>query len=152
MKIDTTINIRKEILDRIDQIAETSLVSRSRIVSLLLKRILREKAVASNRFSRVKYQKRDRNAAWKRPHVVLEYDLYEKSLDLRKLSKMSVSFILTVAYHRYLDKVMDDLRKGGESSSELRNYICIGRRFGKVFSFTVFWDFPPEEELVKFLE
>ncbi len=152
MKIDTTVNMRKEVLQRIDAAAGYCSVSRSRLVSLLLERMIRGINTDKNRFSRVKYQKRDKNATWKRPHVVLEYDLYEKCIDMRKLSKMSVSYCVLVAFTLYLDAVVDALLNGEDTDKNARNYICIGRKIGSVFSYTVFWDYPPEDELIKFLE
>ncbi len=152
MKIDTTINVKKEIIERIDMAAEECAVSRTRMVSLMLKRIMREKSADKNRFSRVKYQKRDKSVTWKRPHVYLEHDLYEKIVDARKLHKMSVSFILLVAYNRYFDLIVNELKNGEDTDRQLRNYICIAKRYREVFSYTVFWDFPSEEELIKVLE
>ncbi len=152
MKIDTTINIKKEFLARIDETSKLYMVSRSKLVSLLLKRVMKENSTDKNRFSRVKYQKRDRDATWKRPHLVLESDLYEKSIDMRKLHKMSVSYIVTVAFKRYFDAVLDELKRGLTSDKDLRNYICVGKRYGKIFSYTVFWDYPPEDKLMQILE
>ncbi len=152
MKIDTTINIRKEILERIDRAAEDCAVSRGKLVSLLLKRVMKENSADKNRFSRVKYQKRDRDAVWKRPHLVLESDLYEKSIDMRKLHKMSVSYIVTVAFNRYFDLVLEELINSEDADKNTRNYICVGKRYGSVFSYTVFWDYPPEDKLMQILE
>ncbi len=152
MKIDTTINIRKQVLKRIDAACVEYSVSRSRFVSLLLLRFMKEKATDKNRFSRVKYQKRDTKASWKRPHVMLESDLYEKCLDMRKLFKMSVSFIVAVAFTCYFDSVVYELKNDGDTDKNTRNYICIGNRYENVFSFSIFWDYPAEEILLKILE
>ncbi len=152
MKIDTTINIKRLVLERIDEAASDSGVTRSLLISLLLKRMVQVRGTDKNRFSRVKYQKRDPKAGWKRPHVMLDYDLYEKCIDMRKLSKMSVSFLVQVSFNMFFEKVVDELNKGVRTDNNLRNYICIGKRYGEVCSYTVFWDFPPEEELKKFLE
>ncbi len=152
MKIDTTIYVKRVVIDRIDAIAKKYSVSRSKLVSLLLISMMQGKNTDKNRFSRVKYQKRDKNANWKRPHVMLEPDLYEKSLDMRKLYKMSVSHIVTVAYKKYFDAVILELKNGEITDKNRKNYVCIGKRDGHLFSYTVFWDYPPEEKLMKYLE
>ncbi len=152
MKVDTTINIKRVVKERIDATARMLSISRSKLVSLLLKRMMESKKTDKNRFSRVKYQKRDKNAAWKRPHIMLEPDLYEKSIDMRKLYKMSVSHIIAVAYRKYFDAVVQELKNGESTDTNRRNYICIGKRLGRLFSYTVYWDYPPEEELIKQLE
>ncbi len=152
MKIDTTLNVKTEVLERIDSVASRFSITRSRVVSLLCKQLLSRHRTDKNRFSRVKYQKRDKNASWKRPHVVMDYDLYEKCIDLRKLNKMSVSYLVTVAVTLFLDELIDRLRRGDGEDADLRHYIFVGSRKGNVFSYTVFWDFPPEEELIKILE
>ncbi len=152
MKIDTTINIKHVVIERIDATAKMYSISRSKLVSLLLKRMMLGKNTDKNRFSRVKYQKRDKNASWKRPHVMLEPDLYEKSIDMRKLFKMSVSYIILVAYKKYFDAVVYELKNGESTDKNRRNYICIDKYYGNVYSYIVFWDYPPEKELIRYLE
>ncbi len=152
MKVDTTINIRKEILERIDDAAIDFSVSRSRLISLLIKKKLRAINTDKNRFSRVKYQPRDKKAQWKRPHVYLETDLYEKCIDMRKLLKLSVSYIILVAYNQYFHIVLEELQNNGDHDNNMRHYICIGKKCEYVFSYTVFWDYPSEDELTKVLE
>ncbi len=152
MKIDTTINIKKEILERIDSACNDYSISRSMLVSLLLKSMIKAQRTDKNRFSRVKYQKRDKNAQWKRPHVVLEYDLYEKCIDMRKLAKMSVSYIVSISFNLFLNEIFESLKNGEDTDKNLRQYICIGKRYGSVYSYTVFWDFPSEDILLKHLE
>ncbi len=152
MKIDTTINVKCVIIERIDATAKKFSISRSKLVSLLLKCMLEGKNTDKNRFSRVKYQKRDKKSAWRRPHIMLEPDLYEKNLDMRKLYKMSVSYLVLVAYKKYFDSVVNELKNGKSTDKNRRNYICIGKYYGNVYSYVVFWDYPPEEELLKLLE
>ncbi len=152
MKIDTTIYCRRVVIDRIDATAKKFSISRSKLVSLLLKKMMESKNTDKNRFSRVKYQKRDKNAEWKRPHIMLEPDLYEKSIDMRKLYKMSVSHIIAVAYRKYFDTVVQELKNGESTDKNRRNYLCIGKQYGKIFSYTVFWGYPPDEILIKLLK
>ncbi len=152
MKIDTTIYIKWIVIARIDNTAKMFSISRSKLVSLLLKRMMESKKTDKNRFIRVKYQKRDKHAQWIRRHIMLEPDLYEKNLDMRKLYKMSVSYIVTVAYKKYFDSVVQELKNGENTDKNRRNYLCIGRRIGNLFSYTVFWDYPPEKELLRYLK
>ncbi len=152
MKIDTTIHVKRVIIERIDAMAKKFSISRSKLVSLLLQQMMEGKNTDKNRFCRIKYQKRDKNAEWRRPHVMLEPDLYEKNLDMRKLCKMSVSYLVLVAYRKYFDVVVQELENGESTDKNRRNYICIGKKYDGVFSYTVFWDYPPEEELVRYLE
>ncbi len=151
MKIDTTINIKLVVIERIDATAKKFSISRSKLVALLLKKMMDSKNTDKNRFSRVKYQKRDKNAEWKQPHVMLEPDLYEKSIDMRKLYKMSVSNIITVAYKKYFDAVVQELKNGENTDKNRRNYLCIGKQYGQVYSYTVFWGYPPDEILINLL-
>ncbi len=152
MKVDTTINIKWMVIERIDASAKKFSISRSKLVSLLLERMMGKKNTDKNRFCRVKYQKRDKNAVWRRPHIMLEPDLYEKNLDMRKLCKMSVSYLVLVAYKKYFDAVIQDLKKGERTDKNRRNYLCIGKQYGSLYSYVVFWGYPPEEELMKILE
>ncbi len=152
MKIETTINIKKVVIERIDATAKMFSISRSKLISMLLKQVIEGKTTDKNRFFRVKYQKRDKKDMWKRPHIMLEPDLYEKNLDMRKLYKMSVSYIILVAYRKYFGAVVYELKNGISTDKNRRNYVCIGKKYGNIFSYTVFWDYPPELELIKLLE
>ncbi len=152
MKIDTTINIKQEVLEKIDECAAQFSISRSQLVSLLINSMIKENHTDKNRFTRVKYQKRDENTTWKRPHLMFEQDMYEKCIDIRKLLKLSVSFIVLVAFNRYIDKVVSGLMNGVNTDNNAQNYICIGRKSRGIYSYVIFWDFPPEKELIKFLE
>ncbi len=152
MNIETTINIKKAVLKKIDSIAEEYHVSRSKLVSLLLKQVMKEQTTDKNRFSQVKYQRRDKKASWKRPHIMLNQDIYEKCLDLRKISKKSVSYLVLIAYNAHLERVIEKLKNVGDTDNYLSQYICIGKRIGSIYSYVIFWDFPPQEHIIKFLE
>ncbi len=152
MKIDTTLNIKKNILEGIDEAASECGISRSRFISLLIIKFLREKSVEGNHQTRVKYQKRNKTAIWKRPHVLFDYDLYEKCIDIRKLCKLSVSHVVFTAYGLFLHTVIHEQKKGGDTVRPFRQYICIWREYDGVFCFSVFWDFPNEEILIQYLE
>ncbi len=152
MKIDTTINIRKEFLERIDATAKEFSVSRSTLISLLLLKSMRSQISGKNCFSRVRYQKRDKEVEWKRPHLFLDQHIYEKSLDLRKLQKLSVSYLVVISFQKFFNEVVMELSKKVDNVNVTRQYICIGKSFNGIYSYVVFWEYPPEKILNMFLE
>jgi hypothetical protein len=75
---------------------------------------------------------------WRRVHVRFEADEYEYFLDLRKLMKMSLSLILSIAVDRHLDTMSKDTDK-----NRYRNYIIIKESIDEITCWRMIWGYPP---------
>ncbi len=95
MNIITTINIRSDLLEKILQKKETGNISLNKIVSNLLRGALSWPKNKLQTFISIKYQDKieDDELYYHKLHIALSEELYEKCLDMRKLYKLSVSFI-----------------------------------------------------------
>ncbi len=101
-------------------------------------------------FTSVKYQDTGKDIKWHRLHVSLSTDIYEKALDLRKVLKMSVSFIIAKAVENILNDIINDFLKTNKTDNYFRNYIFIPNYHDGVLYFTIFWQYPPERIIKEF--
>ncbi len=144
MIVETTINIHKNVLEMLNRGAASTGRTKTFIIKLLMQRVMtdNQKMLQSN--SRVKYQARDMTENWHRLHMVLSEYEYEYYLDMRKFYKMSVSFILAYAAMRYLDVILNELHKRGNSADNYfyKNYVFIKKTIDKVICWQIYWGIP----------
>lgn len=112
---ETTVNIRADYLERVRKVSKTCNVPLCRIVEKLL-----QKMVAAVRYNGrigapALYQERCGERAWFCFHLYIPEPLFEQCLDLRKLSKRSLSRLFAEGINAYLSDVMAELM-GGEGS------------------------------------
>lgn len=81
-------------------------LSKTCIIRLLLKQFLDDEKKMSIFTSPVKYQERDNKSNWRTFHLTLREDEYELCMDLRKVCKMSLSFIIAFAVGKYLKNII----------------------------------------------
>lgn len=107
MTIQTTINMHESIKRELDRASAELNISRTCIIRLLLKSFLDDNKKTKIFQSPVKYQAKDDKQNWSKFHITLREDEYELCLDLRKVYKMSFSFIISSAVRKYLKKIFD---------------------------------------------
>ena len=148
MFIETTLNIKKKILDKINNSSSNTGISRSKIIKLLFARTIKDnhKLVKSNRG--IVYQDSNDNNDWHKFHIVYRIDEYEYYLDMRKLFKMSLSRILAYAVESYMREIMKKLtvknREKFTDNYPLKNYITIKDLTTGVVCWKLFWWIPVE--------
>ncbi len=145
--IETTINIKSTIMERIIRASEVMNISMNRIITLLIIRLIHNKKLKLKMFTSVKYQDSGDNIAWHKLHVSFTTDIYEKAIDLRKVLKMSVSFIIAKAVENILNEIINDFLKTNKTDNYFRNYVFIPNYHDGVLYFTIFWQYPPVEIL-----
>ncbi len=140
MNIITTINIRSDLLKKILQKKETGNVSLNKIVSKLLRKALSWPKNKLKTFIRIKYQDKieDDELYYHKLHISLYEELYEKCLDMRKLYKLSVSFILAKCIEFYLLKLSTTKIKNTDNYHS--NYLIFTKEEDGIYSFTVLWE------------
>ena len=91
----------------------------------------------------VEYQKRKKRGEWHTFHWYVREDDYEYFQDLRKLRKMSVSFILAYAVEKFLDTII----KGHYTdNNRYRNYIITREVIDNIICWRFIWGWPPDLE------
>ncbi len=142
MLIDTTINIKVHLLLRIAEVSNISGISLNKIIAIMINKLIINCPIKPKLFSTVKYQQAGDNIIWHTLHVSLDGDVYEKALDLRKVMKMSVSFLIAKAIELFLDQVIKDLSEDNTDKNS-EEYVYISSKCNGLLNFTIFWISPP---------
>ena len=144
MNIITTINIRSDLLKKILQKKVTGNISLNKIVSNLLRKALNWPKNKMKTFISIKYQDKikDDELYYHKLHISLYEELYEKCLDMRKLYKLSVSFILAKCIEVYLHKL--SIAEVKNTDNYHANYIIFTTEEDGIYSFTVLWEIDVE--------
>jgi hypothetical protein len=143
MFIETTINISHDCLNKISDAARLSGKSRTEIIIHLMKNVMdvREPQVRCGRS--VQYQGKAAWDNWRTVHVRFRPDDYEYFLDLRKLLKMSVSLILSIAVNKYLKRLMHENKA---DNYQVTNYVVLKKIINGITHWILIWGFPPNIE------
>ncbi|MCP4135761.1 MAG: hypothetical protein GY754_32635 [bacterium] len=155
MNINTTINIRGDLLEELNDAAAQVGISRNRVIILLMGRVVDEKKLPVDLIHRIHYQMRDDEANWQGIHVWLPPRVYELWQDMRKFHKMSVSAIIAHAIREHLEILLQEFTDTPETVKRDKNpfqYIFAARDSGGIQKFVIWWGFPGEEELGRYLE
>ena len=141
--MQTTLNIRTDILEQITRAATSNGISCSVMIALLIQQVAAD-IVNPGRIGRmVQYQGRHSSPEWHAFHVQVREDVYEYWLDLRKLLKMSVSLILAYAVKRFLGK----LKNINSTDNYLcKNYIIVKKVIDTVIVWKFIWGYPTNLE------
>ncbi|MBN2160155.1 MAG: hypothetical protein JW807_12225 [Spirochaetes bacterium] len=136
--METTLNINYEILEKLLEAAGDAGVSRSEMIVTLIKKAMDDIPDPARMGTMVRYQKRRKRGEWRRIHLQIRIDDYEYFLDLRKLLKMSVSYILAYAVKKYLPGLIINKT----DNNRYRNYVVIRDTIDNVICWKILWGWP----------
>ena len=142
--IATTLNIHISVLSKINYASQRLCKSRKKIIVMLLMKIMRDNCLFKQGFSTVKYQLDDIKCNWHCFHIRFREDENEYFVDLRKLTKYSVSCLLAMAVDRYLLKLMKHGRKSVDNNLYFTNYLLHREENDNIISWRLYWGFPTE--------
>ena len=143
--METTMNIRLDILEKIKEAAIAKGISCSRMISILMQKVMGEDIQYVRMGRLVQYQKKRRKEEWHKFHVTWREDEYEYYTDLRKMLKRSVSLILAYAVKRYLQEIIND-KSTDNYRSQYRNYVVVRENIGNIICWKLIWGYPPNIE------
>lgn len=138
--METTLNIDKNILNKITRAAQLKRISRTELVILLMNKVMGETMNPFFFGRMVQYQEKREPGEWHTFHIILRPDEYEFFLDLRKLLKMSVSHILAFAVERYLSILIGEVIT---DNYLYKNYVMIRELINNIQSWKLIWGYPP---------
>jgi hypothetical protein len=141
--METTLNIRTDITEKINIAARSRAISRSEMIVILIKKVMIDISDPGRMGRLVRYQERCRPEEWHTFHLQVREDDYEYFLDLRKLLKMSVSLILAYAVEKFLSRL---LKTNSTDNNRFRNYIIIREIVDDIICWKFIWGFPPNIE------
>ena len=144
--IDTTAYLDRKCIDMLAGMAEEAGISRSKLVVLLLKRVMKDHAALVRYDRAVRYQERKPVAQRIRLHVVVDLRDYEFFIDMRKLFKWSVSFLIAFAVQEHLDELMAKLadEKYDEYADNYpyHHYLIIPEKVDSAICWKIYWGIP----------
>lgn len=151
MNIITTVNIRDDLLTRMKTRKQELNISLNKIVNFLLLKALNWRKKSIKTFKSIKYQVKYENISWHKLHISMDNALYERCLDMRKLYKLSVSYILAICIKMYLDILSKKIIMAKGTDNYHNCYLLFSNTDKNVFSFTIFWSLPGENIIKKHL-
>lgn len=152
MTTQTTINMNTILLIEIGRASKQLNISKTAIIRLLLKKFHDEADKMQIFKSPVRYQPRDENGNWTLFHLNLHEDEYELCQDLRKIFKMSLSFIIAVAVKKHLKKII--VTCSNKTASQIndiymfRNYFFSSEIINGIRKITIYWGITDFEMLL----
>ena len=148
----STFNIREDLIPRIEGAAETLNMKRSRVVEALIIKFMDNTKGGEKTLQQLKYQIIKNGVKSKKLGIFWRRDVYERSLDVRKVFKMSVSYAIAVAIEKYLDELVKeimDIESKGEAYNYNTFYLINAHYHAHSFIFTTVWNNPGLEILWK---
>ena len=142
MLIETTININSMTLRRVLRASGRSGNSRRTIISRLLAKLSIDKKMPPRPWSRIRYQKRDEANKWEESHLYLTPVEYEMFLDMKKIYKMSGSYLVSYAINKYIDELLEEEIKIADNY-RLINYGLSRYVVKNIVCWTQYWGIPP---------
>jgi hypothetical protein len=150
MSIETTLNLTRDDKRALKETAYMLGITVSMLVSRLMNRVLHEK-YAGKLFSRVKYQKRREKGELTKLHICLRPDAYEGFIDLRKVLKLSVSFVVSIAIKKFLIEIIDASINDKNTDKYSLPYFYIVKNFDGIHYFLLIRGIPAQKHLERLL-
>lgn len=141
MFIQTTINIKCNNLEKLLKATLITGKSKTYILSCLMNRLSKDITILERYWSRIQYQQRSNKKVWRCVHVSIRQDEYEFFIDLRKIYKSSVSFLIAYGIEKYLDEIVRKILNSVDNYS-YRNYILSRVVISGVVCWILYWGLP----------
>jgi len=146
MKVATTVNIDPEVKLMLDRAAEATGMSRSEVVTRVMRRALRDFRRLVRYDRAVRYQEENPPVKRRKLHLSLIRRDYEYFLDSRKLFKCSVSWLVVFSVYEYLDEVidgvLDDNYDKDADNYPFLNYLIVPEMVEDVVCWKIYWGLP----------
>jgi len=147
MVIETTVNIKISVRERLNNAARLTGLSHSALIRLLLRYIIKRHDNMIGHRKCIQYQEATRVRNWSKLHVMMQSRDYEIFLDLRKFCKRSVSFLVSSAIMLYLEDVVKEIlgdseREEGTDNYQFHHYILIRDMIDNVICWRIYWGYP----------
>lgn len=146
METETTMCVRGETREKLEEASRVMGMSRGLLVSSLLNYASKRMHVERSSRGGIRYQERSGGVARGRMHLRLRCDEYEFFIDMRKVWKMSVSFLVAYAVEHFLDELIQKMIKNPDNY-RYRNYAMTKVNIDDVTCWIFYWGIP--QKLIK---
>ena len=142
----TKLNMNIEIKLQIEIASIKLKISRTALIKQLLKYFEKDQKKYFTMNKSVQYQDEDLKENWKQFHLTLSEPEYECFFDMRKLCKMSLSYIIALSVEKYLDKLLNPNLKSRDRDKYpdilFPGYGRLWKKTTSGYHFTIFWGYP----------
>lgn len=150
--VETTVNLDAGSREALERASGLTGCAKSRLVADAMKRLMKGYGGLVRDGRSVKYQVRRGGREWRRLHVALEYRDYEFFIDMRKLCRRSVSFLVVCALNKHLDEIVE-LHIRNKYFEEADNYpflhyIITHYVVPGAVCWTIYWGMPENPEIL----
>lgn len=144
---ETTIVVKPGIMQRLDDASSALRLSRSRVIVMLMKRLMDDAGNFLRSDRLVEYQRGGSGELRKRLHVCVDMRQYESFLDLRKLCKKSVSLLVALAVDKYLTDIVNEVLSDEKGADNYRiEYYRIEKiMVDSLICWKIYWGKPKKE-------
>jgi hypothetical protein len=150
--VETTVNLAAGTRAALERASGLTGRAKSRLVADAMKRLMRGYGELVRDGRSVEYQERRGVLEWRRLHVSIEYRDYEFFIDMRKLCRRSVSFLVACAVDKYLDDIIEMLMGNGNSEESdnypFLHYIIMHSVVPGAVCWTIYWGMPENPEIL----
>lgn len=108
---ETTVNIDIEVYQKLTEAAKRYGVSRSRLIAMLLEHLVWKDEIPRSARGTVQHQDSRPKENWKKLHVVLPNHVHDFFDDVRKLWKLSVSYLVALVVEKFLAQLDENIVK-----------------------------------------
>lgn len=149
----TTIYINRQYFEKLKSATDFLNISKSDIISILLSRMSNKIVFKVKTYETVHYQESDPDINWITMHVRFNPLIYEKTQDMKRNYKFSVSWLVSYAIINYLDEIMKEITDNENNNVDNydQNFIHIVKMYGGIRGFITLWGVPEEKYLNKLL-
>jgi hypothetical protein len=135
--------MKKTIIGMIDRAADETGKSRTALIALLMKRVMKDYGKLARAHQAVRYQGTLPKTSWRRWHITLCSRDYEQFLDMRKFFKLSVSFLVTCAVENHLVDLVEEILNGSRRDNyQYDCYFIVQKSDDCSVSWKVVWGLP----------
>ena len=141
----TTLNINIGILEKISKAAEHLRISRTKVIIILLHKIMRKDKINIRYFYGVRYQEAAPKEMWHPFHIRYRDNEFRYFNDLRNFHRCSLSYLLRCAVEEYMNELLF-----GDSRDNyvFNNYVCVREIVDGVIGWRIFWGIPDNLEQI----
>lgn len=150
----TTLHLSKNTIRVLNELARIKALSRTKVITFLIHRLMQQCKKYQFMPTRVRYQKRNPHAEWKKFHVKLLEKEYSFLVEMRCVYRYSASYLISEAIEEYLTN--QNLINTNLFLRHLRDnniyygHAILGKKINSSICWRIFWNLPNNPKKIFF--
>ncbi len=118
--IRTSLNVRGDLYQKLEEYSESAQMKLQDVMRIFIEKMV-TKLTENNTFHRTSIQYQPRASVWEKPHITFSEVEFDRFLDIKKVYRFSLSYILAMALEEFDISILFE----SEDSYPYRNYTKI---------------------------